>query len=251
MEKFKAIIYSRWLEKMDKHYVAAIIVAAGQGKRMETDINKQYLLLKGKPILAHTINVFENCALIDEIIVVVGEHEKAKCLYNIIKPYGFKKVKKLIAGGQTRQQSMYNGLKEVSTNTDVVITHDGARPLIHEFILQKSIKETLVHKATIVGVPVKDTIKMVNSEGIVNNTPQRDLLWTVQTPQVFSYKLLLKAHKAALEEGYVGTDDAMLVERIGHPIKLIKGKYDNIKITTPEDLIIAEAIINIRERKTK
>jgi 2-C-methyl-D-erythritol 4-phosphate cytidylyltransferase len=236
---------------MDNNYVAAIIVAAGQGKRMKTDINKQYLLLEGKPILAHTINVFENCNLIDEIIVVVGEHEKAKCQYNIIKQYDFKKVKKLITGGQTRQQSMYNGLKEVSTNTDIVITHDGARPLIHENIIQKSIKETLIHKATVVGVPVKDTIKMVDSKGFVNNTPPRDLLWTVQTPQSFSYQLLKNAHKAAYEEGFIGTDDAMLVERIGHPIKLIKGKYDNIKITTPEDLIIAESIINIRGRKSQ
>lgn len=244
-------MFIRWLEKMDNNYVAAIIVAAGQGKRMKTDINKQYLLLEGKPILAHTINVFEKCTLIDEIIVVVGEHEKAKCLYNIIKKYSFKKVKKLITGGETRQQSMYNGLKEVSTNANIVITHDGARPLINETIIQKSIMETLVHKATIVGVPVKDTIKMVDSEGLVSNTPQRDLLWTVQTPQSFSYQLILDAHKAAFEEGFIGTDDAMLVERLGHPIKLIKGKYDNIKITTPEDLIIAESIINIRGRKSQ
>lgn len=233
---------------MDPYYIVAIIVAAGQGKRMKTNLNKQYLLLKGKPILAHTINIFESCIFIDEIIVVVGENEKAKCLDNIIKPYGFKKVRKIIIGGKTRQQSMYNGLKEVSNYADMVITHDGARPLIQQSILQESIKQTIIHKATIIGVPVKNTIKTIDSKGFVKNTLSRNLLWAVQTPQSFSYSLLLNAHKKAFEEGFVGTDDATLVERIGHPIKMIKGNGDNIKITTPEDLLIAECIIDRREK---
>ncbi|RBP44850.1 2-C-methyl-D-erythritol 4-phosphate cytidylyltransferase [Garciella nitratireducens] len=231
---------------MNKPYVTAIIVAAGQGTRMKAGVNKQYLLLQGKPILAHTIQVFERCELIHEVIVVVGKNEKLKCLQEIIRPYGYEKVKRIVIGGDTRQQSMYNGLKAVTPHTDIVITHDGARPLIHQEILKKSIQETQIHKATIVGVPVKDTIKMINENGFVHTTPKRDLVWIVQTPQSFSYGLIIEAHERAYKESFIGTDDATLVERIGHPIKIIKGEYDNIKITTPEDLIMAEAILNIQ-----
>lgn len=233
---------------MTKPYVSAIVVAAGRGTRMQANTNKQYLLLKGKPILAHTLHVFEKCKLIDEIIVVVGENEKYHCLQHVIKPYSYKKIKSLITGGATRQHSMYNGLREVNPKADIVLTHDGARPLVHQQTLNKSIQETLVHKATVVGVPVKETIKMINGEGFVDTTPKRDLLWSVQTPQTFLYDILLKAHKQAMEEGFIGTDDGMLVERMGYPIKMIKGQYDNIKITTPDDLIIAESIINMSGR---
>lgn len=233
---------------MKKTYVTAIIVAAGQGTRMKAGINKQYLHLQGKPILAYTLEVFEKCSEIDEILVVVGENEREKCFQEVIKPYGYKKIKKMVLGGATRQESVYNGLKAITTNTDIVITHDGARPLVHKQTLRNSIQETLIHKGIIVGVPAKDTIKMINVKGFVDSTPKRDLLWSVQTPQGFSYELLMDAHEKALKDGFVGTDDAMLVERIGYPIKMIKGTYDNIKITTPEDLIIAEAILNIRGR---
>ncbi|MCR1898709.1 2-C-methyl-D-erythritol 4-phosphate cytidylyltransferase [Irregularibacter muris] len=233
---------------MSKPYVSAVIVAAGQGTRMKASTNKQYLMLKGKPILAHTLSVFEKSTLVDEVLVVVGEHEKSQCLQKVIKYYGYKKVKKLVTGGETRQQSMYNGLKEVNPRADIVITHDGARPLVHEYTIQTSIAETLIHKATVVGVPVKETIKIVDAKHFVENTPKRDVLWSVQTPQTFTYDLLMEAHQKALQEGFIGTDDGMLVERLGYPIKMIKGQYDNIKITTPEDLIIAESIINIRMR---
>lgn len=233
---------------MKKPYVAAIIVAAGQGTRMKAGVNKQYLHLRGKPILAYTLEIFEECSEINEIFVVVAENERGKCLQEVIKPYGYKKVKKIVLGGATRQESVYNGLKAATTNIDIIITHDGARPLIHKQTLVRNIQETLVHKAAIVGVPTKDTIKMIDSKGFVDNTPKRDLLWSVQTPQGFSYEVLMEAHKKALEGGFIGTDDAMLVERIGYPIKIIKGTYDNIKITTPEDLIIAEAILGIRGR---
>lgn len=233
---------------MKKPYVAAIIVAAGQGTRMKAGVNKQYLHLHGKPILAYTLEAFEECSAIDEIFVVVGENEREKCFQEVIKPYGYKKIEKVVLGGATRQESVYNGLKEITTDIDIVITHDGARPLIHKQTLISSIQETLIHKGTIVGVPAKDTIKILNSKGFVDNTPKRDLLWSVQTPQCFSHEILMQAHKRALKDGFIGTDDAMLVERMGYPIKMIKGTYDNIKITTPEDLIIAEAILNIRGR---
>ncbi len=230
---------------MKEHYVAAVIVAAGKGTRMNVPVNKQYLLLHGKPILAHTLEVFENSKLIDEIILVVGEHETNRCMRDVVNPYGFKKIKKLVVGGKTRQQSMYNGLLEVSTGCDIVVTHDGARPLVDPETIHRSIKKTVEFKATVVGVPVKETIKIMDSDGFVDSTPQRDRLWTIQTPQTFAYPLLMEAHRKALVDGYEGTDDAMLVENLGHPIKIIKGYYENIKITTPEDLLIAESIINI------
>src|SRR5690554_4506987 len=230
---------------MKNHYIAAIIVAAGKGTRMNAQINKQYLFLHGKPILAHTLDAFENCELIDEIIVVVGEQEMEVCMRDIVHGYGYKKIKKLVVGGETRQQSMYNGLSEVSSECNIVITHDGARPLVTQDTIHRSIEKTIEYKATVIGVPVKETIKTIDSKGFVKNTPQRDLLWTIQTPQSFTYSLLLQAHKKALEEGFEGTDDAMLVENLGHPIKIIKGHYENIKITTPEDLFMAESILNI------
>lgn len=231
---------------MKEHYISAIIVAAGQGKRMNVGVNKQYIILKGKPILAHTINIFESSPLVKEIIVVVGENEKEKCNKDIINAYDFKKVKALVTGGESRQQSMYNGLKAVSQNADIVITHDGARPLLEEELLEKSIKETINYGGTVVGVTVKNTIKMVDSDGFIKSTLQRDLLWNIQTPQCFSYNILLEAHNKAIKDGFIGTDDAMLVEHIGYPVKLVKGNDDNIKITTQEDLVQAEIILDRR-----
>jgi 2-C-methyl-D-erythritol 4-phosphate cytidylyltransferase len=232
--------------RLNRYYITAIIAAAGKGTRMNANTNKQYIHLKDKPILAHTISIFENHPSVNEIIIVVGKNEKEKCNNEIIKPYGFKKIKSLVTGGETRQQSMYNGLKEVSKDTDIVITHDGARPLLEEMILSESIKKTIVHGATVVGVPVKNTIKKVDSEGFIKKTLNRELLWNIQTPQSFLYSLLLKAHNTAKEAGFIGTDDAMLVEYIGHPIKLIWGNEDNIKITTQEDLDFAELILSKR-----
>ncbi|MPW26806.1 2-C-methyl-D-erythritol 4-phosphate cytidylyltransferase [Alkalibaculum sp. M08DMB] len=230
---------------MPRPFVSSIIVAAGSGSRMQAGVNKQYLYLSGKPVLAHTLLAFEKCELVDEIILVIGKKDIDICKEEVIRNYKIKKVKLLVEGGDTRQDSMYSGLKEVNPKADIVITHDGARPLIHQNTLIKCIEGTLEHKATIVAVPVKDTIKIVDDELNVKNTPKRSTLWTVQTPQTFDYDLLMKAHKQAVEDNFIGTDDAMLVERLNQPVKIIKGHYDNIKITTPEDLIMAESIIKI------
>lgn len=230
---------------MPKPFVSSIIVAAGNGSRMKAGINKQYLYLNGIPVLAHTLIAFEKCQLVDEVILVIANNDMDICREEVIKPYRLKKVKKIVSGGDTRQASMYNGLKEVNHRSRIVITHDGARPLVHQSTLIKCIETTLNHGATVVAVPVKETIKVVNESYNVIDTPERSTLWAVQTPQTFDYSLLMEAHKQAISDKYVGTDDAMLVERLDHPIKVIKGYYDNIKITTPEDLIMAESIIQI------
>ncbi|MBF7095513.1 2-C-methyl-D-erythritol 4-phosphate cytidylyltransferase [Alkalibacter sp. M17DMB] len=230
---------------MGKPYVSAIIVAAGTGSRMKAGINKQYLFLNGKPVLAHTLIAFEKCAMIDEIILVINKNDFSICEKDVIRANRLKKVKYMVEGGSSRQESMYNGIKKVHEKADIVLTHDGARPLIHQNTLLKSIEMTLEYGATIVAVPVKETIKVVNEDMEVASTPKRSELWTVQTPQTFSREILVKAHEKALEDGFVGTDDAMLVERLPFPIKIVKGHYDNIKITTPEDLIIAESIFQI------
>lgn len=227
---------------MERLFTSVIIPAAGQGRRMNAPINKQYLTLRGKPILAYTLDVFENCSLIDEIILVINADEFRICQQQVLRPYGYKKIK-VIEGGNTRQKSVYEGLKVVNSKADIVMTHDGARPIIQESVIIKSIYETKEHKATVVGVPAKNTIKVVNHKDFVEYTPNRDFLMEVQTPQTFTYELLKEAHEKAIEEGVEGTDDAFLVERISHPVKIVTGHYNNIKITTPEDLIIAESLI--------
>jgi 2-C-methyl-D-erythritol 4-phosphate cytidylyltransferase len=227
---------------MDKPFVSAIVVAAGSGSRMNAGRNKQYLYLNGKPILAHTLQAFERCPSIDEVVLVISAQDAALCRQEVLKPYAFKKVTEVVFGGESRQESMFNGLKKVDPAAEIVVTHDGARPLIHLKTLTQCVESTLIYGATIVAVPVKETIKMVDDNLEVMETPKRDRLWSVQTPQTFRRSLLEQAHRQALEDEFVGTDDAMLVERLGHPVKIVKGYYENIKITTPEDLILAESI---------
>lgn len=232
---------------MEKLFTSVIIPAAGQGQRMNAPINKQYLTIHGKPILAYTLDVFEKCALIKEIILVINKDEFKICHQRVLKPYRYSKVK-LVEGGSTRQQSVYKGLKAVNPKTDIVMIHDGARPNIQESVIIQSIYETMEHKATVVGVPAKNTIKVINADGFVEYTPNRDYLVEIQTPQTFEYQLLRRAHENAIDEDVEGTDDAFLVERLGCAVKIVTGHYTNIKITTPEDLIIAESIIKRLEK---
>lgn len=227
--------------------ITAIIPAAGQGKRMKSRLNKQYLSLLDKPVLAHTVEVFQNCDLITEIIVVVKEDEMDYCRRKVIEKYNYNKVKALIRGGQSRQKSVYNGLQSVD-NADYVLIHDGARPLLTEDMLCRAIDQVKDHKAVGVAVPVKDTIKRIDSNGYIAETPARDKLWAIQTPQVFEYSLVSAAYSRAIKEDIKGTDTSMLVERLDKKVKLIRGSYENLKITTPEDLINAEAIIKRRQQ---
>lgn len=232
-------------------FVSALIAAAGQGKRMKSKINKQYLELNQKPILVHTLEVFEKSNLINEIILIVRKDEMEFCKDEILNKYRFNKEIKLVVGGKERQESIYNGLKAVDKGADIVVTHDGARPFVTIDIIERSIYEALRNKAVGVGVPVKDTIKVVDKNGDIIDTPDRSGLWRIQTPQTFDYKILLEAHEKAINDDYLGTDDCVLVERLGYKVKMIEGSYENIKITTPEDIILGEAILNRRESKNK
>lgn len=227
---------------MEKPRTSVIIPAAGLGRRMNASVSKQYLQLNGKPILAHTLDAFENCPMIDEIVLVINQGELELCQEQVIEAYPYTKIK-LVAGGNTRQESVYAGLEAVNPQTRIVLIHDGARPLISESVIRKSIAETLKHRATVVAVPAKNTIKVINEDGFVEATPDRNYLVEIQTPQTFDYDLIREAHQKALESGVVGTDDAFLVEWLKIPVKIVVGDYTNIKITTPEDLTIAEAII--------
>lgn len=222
---------------------SVIIVAAGKGKRMGRDYNKQYIILENKPILAHTIEKFENNCYIDEIILVVGNDEVNFVKENIVQKYNFKKITSIIEGGLERQDSVYNGLQSASKDCNIVLVHDGARPFITDETIEKGIQVAKESGACVVAVPVKDTIKIINENMEVVNTPDRETLWAVQTPQIFAYTLLMEAYKKIQNRNIKVTDDAMLVEKLGYTIKIIEGSYENIKITTPEDLILGEGIL--------
>ncbi len=225
-------------------YCSAVIVAGGKGTRMQSDINKQYLELNGKAVLAHTIEKFQQCQLIHEIIVVTGEDEIDYCTKYIWEKYNFSKIKGVVAGGKERQDSVYNGLKNVSTQTQVVLIHDGARPLVRQEQIQASIEGAVEIGGCVIGVPVKDTIKICDHQQLVVETPSRDTLWQVQTPQAFQYNQILKAYEAGIKKNLQVTDDAMMMEALGYRVKMVSGRYDNIKITTPDDLLIAKSMLD-------
>ncbi|CEQ12684.1 2-C-methyl-D-erythritol 4-phosphate cytidylyltransferase [[Clostridium] sordellii] len=219
-----------------------IIVAAGTGSRMKKDINKQFIKLDNKEIIAYTIDKFYINNEIDDIVVVIKKDEEDYFKENILEKYNFKNIK-IAYGGEERQDSVYNGIQKLDKNCEVVLVHDGARPFVTEEIINNSIQEAKKHNAVVVGVKVKDTIKVVGEEGNIVDTPNRKYLWSVQTPQVFKYDIITKAYENAYNENYYGTDDAMLVEKIGYDVKMIEGSYDNIKITTQEDLNFGKQIL--------
>lgn len=219
-----------------------VIVAAGTGSRMNMGINKQFIKLEDKEIIAYTIEKFYNNDNIEDIVVVVKEEESEFVKEEIVNKYNFKNIK-IAYGGKERQDSVYNGLKMLDEKCNIVLIHDGARPFVSEQIINKSIEEAKEHKAIVVGVPVKDTIKVIDNDKNIVDTPNRSVLWAVQTPQTFDYKILINSYEDAFESGFYGTDDAMLVERNGYKVKMIEGSYNNIKITTQEDLNIGSQIL--------
>ena len=223
-----------------------VIVAAGTGSRMNMGINKQFIKLEGKEIIAYTIEKFYNNSNIEDIVVVVKEDESEFFKKEILDKYNFKNVK-IAYGGKERQDSVYNGLKLLDEKCDVVLIHDGARPFVSDKIIDKSIEEAKEHKAIVVGVPVKDTIKVIDNDKNIVDTPNRSVLWAVQTPQTFDYNILIDAYKDAFKNKFYGTDDAMLVERIGYKVKMLEGSYNNIKITTQEDLNIGSQIVRVQD----
>jgi 2-C-methyl-D-erythritol 4-phosphate cytidylyltransferase len=211
---------------------------------MGSDIKKPYLKIGSKPILAHTLQVFEKSFLVDDIFVVVSDEDIKRCKDEVINPYNFHKVADVLAGGTTRQASVFNGIQRTSDDTDIVIIHDGVRPFITEKIIETSVESAYQWGAAVVAVPVKDTIKVADNDNFVSSTPDRSQLWAIQTPQVFRREILIKAHLYAQERNIDATDDAALVEKLGYKVKLVMGSYRNIKITTPEDLVIAKAFID-------
>lgn len=221
----------------------AIVLAAGQGKRMNSKIQKQFLEVKGYPVLYYSLKVFQESPLIDEMILVTGENVLSYCREKIVDKYGFTKVKKILPGGKERYDSVYAGLLACE-DCDFVFIHDGARPFISEEILERGLEGVRETGACVVGMPSKDTVKLAEN-GFVKETPERSSVWTIQTPQIFSYSLIRKAHENIRRKDMSGiTDDAMVVEQeTGAKIRLATGSYQNIKITTPEDLAIAEAFL--------
>lgn len=229
---------------MQKEKCTAIVLAAGQGKRMGTTVQKQYLEVAGKPILFYSLDVFQKTDFIDEIVLVVSEEQKEYCKNEIVDKFNITKVHKIVAGGLERYHSVWNGLEEIEESGYVFI-HDGARPFISEDILQRAYTAVQVEKACVVGMPVKDTIKIADGNEFAKETPNRKYVWMVQTPQVFKTSLIKKAYNMLLQQEIIeATDDAMAVEKmLGKQVKLIEGSYKNIKITTPEDMEIAEVFI--------
>lgn len=223
----------------------AVVLAAGQGKRMHSNIQKQFLQIKGHPILYYSLKCFQDCSFIDDIVLVTGEESLSYCKTEIVERYGFSKVMSVTAGGKERYDSVYSGLLQCR-DTKYVFIHDGARPFITEEILASGLEKVKETGACVVGMPSKDTVKLADEAGFVRETPERNCVWTVQTPQIFEYNLIRMAHESIRKKDMSAiTDDAMVVEQeTGVKVRLSMGSYQNIKITTPEDLAVAEAFLN-------
>lgn len=228
---------------MEKQKYAAIVLAAGSGKRMNSKVHKQYLIIQDRPVLYYSLKAFEDSA-VDEIVLVVGKGEEEFCRKEIVDKYGISKVKAIVEGGKERYHSVFEGLKQTS-DADYVLIHDGARPFVNQDIIRRCMQEVQKYQACVVGMPVKDTIKIADEGGYAKQTPDRKNVWMIQTPQTFSYALIYEAYEEMLKtEDTAITDDAMVLERIkGKKSKLIEGSYRNIKITTPEDLLIANVYL--------
>ena len=212
---------------------------------MQGRMRKQYLSLEGKPVLARTLTVFDRCEQVDRIIAVVPQEDLEFCRREIIPAANLKKEIDFVIGGARRQDSVYNGLKTIETDEGIVLIHDGVRPFVRQQHLIDCIKSAHAHGACILGLPAFDTVKMVTAGNEIVKTPQRSELWLAQTPQAFKIKLIKTAHAAAAKDGFSGTDDAGLVERLGVVVKIIKGGRSNIKITDQEDLMLARAILQL------
>lgn len=234
--------------KMVQEKITAIVLAAGRGTRMESKVQKQYMTLAGKPLIYHALAAFEK-STVDRIVLVTGAGEEEYCREEIVKPYGFSKVRAIVSGGKERYHSVYEGLK-AAEGSDYVLIHDGARPCVTPKIIQAAIEGAKEAGACVVGMPVKDTIKIADDFEYAASTPDRSRLWLIQTPQAFSYSLARKAYETLFEsEDNLEqiTDDAMVVEHMtAQRVKLIRGSYQNIKVTTPEDLTIAEKFLQKR-----
>ncbi len=235
----------------------AVVLAAGSGSRMHSDVKKQYMELGGKPLIYYSIKAFEE-SIVDDIVLVVSRGDVEYVKSEIVKKFGFDKVKAVVEGGLARYHSVRLGLQAAAPDCDYAFIHDGARPFVNRDIILRSFQAAKEYKAAVVGMPAKDTTKIADEKGFASSTPDRNLVWTIQTPQVFSYKMILELYQRLdrdegdmMARGINITDDAMVVEYYTDTkVKLVEGSYDNIKITTPEDITVAEAILE-RLRRSK
>ena len=228
--------------------VVAVVASAGTGKRMKHALPKPFMRLGGKPLLAYALKVLSDSPFIEKIIVVVSKANIASTKENIIKKYRIKKVISVTSGGKKRADSVYRGLKKI-TDEDLVLIHDGARPFLTEALIRRSIKAAREFGAAVAAVPVKFTIKKAGKDLIIDSSLNRSQLWEIQTPQVFKRELIIKAYRRRNSCHKEVSDDSVLVENLGHKVKLVKGSYANLKITTCEDLIEAEAILKFQRTK--
>lgn len=233
--------------------IAAIVAAAGIGARMGNDTPKPYLLLGGKPILALTLEIFEKIKEIREVALVVHPEELAYCQEKVISPYGFKKVLRLVPGGKERQDSVYNALKALKNEDDleIVLVHDGVRPFVTPEQISRVIQAARSHGGAVLGLPAQDTLKTVTAGGEIRQTLERKDIWQIQTPQAFQAPLLRRAFVEAYSRNFYGTDEASLVEALKQPVVVVPGSPLNLKITTPDDLALAEAILPMLRKKQR
>ncbi len=213
---------------------------------MGRSVAKQFLPLGDKPMLAHTLLVFQRALVIDEIIPILPKEDMETCLREVIERYHITKVKTLVVGGRERQDSVMNGLQKLSDDAAIVVVHDAVRPFVTNDMIRQSVDLAGKGECVAVGVPVKDTVKEVDDRGMVRHTLERSRLWAIQTPQAFPAAVLKRAYEECCKHNVYGTDDAVLVERTGGKVRVIMGSYENIKITTPGDLILAEEILKTR-----
>lgn len=223
--------------------VAAIVPAAGSGTRMGTKTKKQFLALAGIPLLGYALKTLETCPVVRSIVIVAGPGEEDYCRSAVVEKLGLNKVAAIVPGGKERQDSVYSGLLALSPEFDIIVVHDGVRPLFSLNILESVIAAAQTHGAAACAVPAKDTVKLADENNFVTSTLPRDRTWLVQTPQAFRCELIMEAHRRARADNLLATDDTALVESIGGQVKIVMGSYENIKITTPEDLKLAAAII--------
>ncbi len=241
---------------MERKHCTAVVLAAGKGTRMGTSVAKQYLDLGGRPVVAYALEAFEQSPLIDDILLMVGEGQQEYCEKELVQRYGWKKVKKICVGGRERYESVCRAIEvlmespEIGNRDGYVFIHDGARPFLTEDIIRRTFQAVQQYQACVAGMPVKDTIKLTDAQGNIVQSPDRSLVWQAQTPQAFSVPLLAEAFRRLMEGDPSGiTDDAMVVEsQMGTAVRMVEGSYQNIKITTPEDLAVAESILRSRQK---
>lgn len=238
----------------------AVVLSAGQGRRMGSSVQKQYIEIEGRPVIYYTLKAFQESRVIDDIVLVVGKGQEQYAEEEIVQKYQFSKVRAIVEGGAERYDSVWQGLLAIRDGelpgggrSDYVFIHDGARMLVDEETLERGYETVLKYRACVAGMPSKDTVKLVDEQAVAVQTPQRKFVWTVQTPQIFEKSLIIEAYSRLMREQCIEvTDDAMAVERMMDvPVKLFEASYENIKITTPEDLAIAESFLRRRNSAVK